>query len=77
MIKLPFTYNEANTLGSIARMNNAERVPIRDKKLMDNIKDKSTKVMELYMSAWKSGWDDMNLEYNIAEFDFETLFEKK
>ena len=77
MIKLPFTYNEANTLGSIARMNNAERVPIRDKKLMDNIKDKSTKVMELYMSAWKSGWDEMNLEYKIAEFDFETLFEKK
>lgn len=77
MIKLPFTYNEANTLGSIARMNNAERVPIRDKKLMDNIRSKSTKVMELYMSAWKSGWDEMNLEYKIAEFDFETLFEKK
>ena len=77
MIKLPFTYNEANTLGSIARMNNAERVPIRDKELMDNIKDKSTATMYLYMKSWLSGWDEMNLEYKIAEFDFETLFEKK
>jgi len=70
------SYDIARELGRIARMNHAERVPIRDKKLMDLIREKSTAVMYLYMKSWQSGWDMMDLEYKIAEFDFETLFNK-
>jgi hypothetical protein len=74
--KLIFTYKEAENLGGIARMSHLERVPIRDKKLMDQIRDKSTAVMYLYMKSWLSGYDEMALEYTIAEFNFETLFNK-
>ena len=72
--KLIFTYKEAKSLGCIARINGLERVPIRDKKLMAEIKGKSTKVMFLYMKEWLSGWDEMNLEYAMVEFNFESLF---
>ena len=71
-----FTFTEARTLGSIARMNQAERVPIKDGKLMAEIRSKTTAQMFLYMKEWLSGWDEMNLEYAMAEFDFETLFDK-
>jgi hypothetical protein len=74
--KLIFTLKEAENLGCIARMSHLERVPIRDKKLMDQIRDKSTAAMYLYMKAWLSGYDEMALEYTIAEFNFETLFNK-
>jgi hypothetical protein len=74
--KLIFTYKEAKSLGCIARMNHSERVPIRDKKLMDQIRGKSTAVMNLYMRSWLSGYDEMALEYTMVEFDFETLFNK-
>jgi hypothetical protein len=43
---------------------------------MDSIREKSTAVMYLYMKSWQSGWDMMDQEYKIAEFDFETLFNK-
>jgi hypothetical protein len=69
-------YDTAKELGRIARMNHLECVPIRDKKLMDSIREKSTAVMYLYMKSWQSGWDEIDMEYKIAEFDFETLFDK-
>jgi hypothetical protein len=72
--KLIFTYKEAKSLGCIARINGLERVPIRDKKLMAEIKGKSTKAMDLYMRSWLSGYDEMNLEYAMVEFNFESLF---
>jgi hypothetical protein len=69
-------YDTAKELGRIARMNHLERVPIRDKKLMDSIREKSTAVMYLYMKSWQLGWDEIDMEYKIAEFDFEILFDK-
>lgn len=76
MIEFINPYETARELGRIARMNHLERVPIRDKKLMDSIREKSTAVMYLYMKSWQSGWDEIDMEYKIAEFDFETLFDK-
>jgi len=67
-------YQESRNLGAIARMNNAHRVPLHDKKLMDLIREKTTAQMFLYMKEWLNGWDEMNLEYAMAEFDFRTLF---
>ena len=68
--------NECRNLGCIARMNNAQRVPLHDKKLMDLIGEKTTAQMFLYMKEWLNGWDEMNLEYAMTEFDFRTLFNK-
>jgi hypothetical protein len=56
-------YQESKNLGAIARMNNAHRVPLHDKKLMDLIREKTTAQMFLYMKEWLCGWDEMNLEY--------------
>ena len=74
--KLMFTYDTAKQLGRVSRMNHAERVPIRDKQLMDKIRNKSTKLMHLYMKSWLAGYDEMALEYAMAEFNFENLFNK-
>jgi hypothetical protein len=57
-------------------MNNAQRVPLHDKKLMSLIGEKTTAQMFMYMKQWLNGWDEMNLEYAMAEFDFQTLFNK-
>ena len=72
--KLIFTYKEAKSLGCIARINGLERVPIRDKKLMAEIRQINKSKMFLYMKEWLSGWDEMNLEYAMVEFNFESLF---
>ena len=69
-------FKEAKTLGGIARMNHLERVPIKDKKLMYLIREKTTAQMYLYMKEWLAGYDEIALEYAMAEFDFETLFNK-
>jgi len=71
-------FKEAKILGEIARMNHLERVPIKDKKLMDLIREKTTAqtYMYLYMKEWCAGYDEIALEYAMAEFDFETLFNK-
>jgi hypothetical protein len=69
-------FKEAKTLGGIARMNHLERIPIKDKKLMDLIREKTTAQMYLYMKEWLIGYDEIALQYAMAEFDFETLFNK-
>ena len=56
-------YQESKNLGAIARMNNAHRVPLHDKKLMDLIREKTTAQMFMYMKQWLNGWDEMNIEY--------------
>jgi hypothetical protein len=58
-------------------MNNAHRVPLHDKKLMDLIREKTTAQMFLYMKEWLCGWDETNLDYAMTEFDFRTLFNNK
>jgi hypothetical protein len=44
-------------------MNNAQRVPLHDKKLMSLIGEKTTAQMFMYMKQWLNGWDEMNIEY--------------
>ena len=72
-----FTFADARTLGSIARINQADRIARNDSKLMDNIKTMPTAQMLLYMKEWIHGFDEMALEYAMAAFNFETLFDKE
>lgn len=58
-----FNFKAARNLGSIARMNGLDRVPIKDEKLMAEIKNKSTRSMHLYMKEWCAGYDEMSREY--------------
>jgi hypothetical protein len=74
MIQFTNLFEEARKLGKEARMNGIERVPIRDKKLMDLIREKTTAKMYLYMKEWLAGWDEVHIKELNAGFDFSTLF---
>jgi hypothetical protein len=58
-------YQESRNLGAIARMNNAHRVPLHDKKLMALIGEKTIDIYQMHtcMKQWLNGWDEMNIEY--------------
>jgi len=60
---------EAKSLGCLARMNCADRVPIKDKKLMELIREYSTAQMFIYMKEWLCGWDEINIEYANARLE--------
>ncbi len=63
---------QARNLGSIARINHQDRVPLYDKKLTEIIGEMTTAQMMMHMKEWYRGFDDMALEYANAQLQIES-----